>query len=194
MSLILQGSTSGSVTLQEPAVAGTTVLTLPAVTGNVLTDTSPKAGNVLQVVSTTLTTAFSTTSSSMVDVTGLSLSVTPSSSSSKILVTVNLSMTPGASGVVIFYQMVRNSTAIGIGTTGGSNFNVTGGMFSVDASANQNFIYPSSQFLDSPATTSATTYKVQICNNSPAVAVYINKRSDTYISAISTITVMEIAA
>jgi len=35
MSLILQGSTSGSVTLQEPAVAGTTVLNLPAVTGTV---------------------------------------------------------------------------------------------------------------------------------------------------------------
>jgi len=36
MSLILQGSTSGSVTLQEPAVAGTTVLTLPAATGTVM--------------------------------------------------------------------------------------------------------------------------------------------------------------
>ncbi len=33
MSLILQGSTSGSITLQEPAVAGTTVLDLPAVSG-----------------------------------------------------------------------------------------------------------------------------------------------------------------
>ena len=37
MSLILQGSTSGSITLQEPAVAGTTVLTLPAVSGTVVT-------------------------------------------------------------------------------------------------------------------------------------------------------------
>jgi len=40
MSLILQGSTSGSVTLQEPAVAGTTVLTLPATTGNVVVDSA----------------------------------------------------------------------------------------------------------------------------------------------------------
>jgi hypothetical protein len=37
MSIVLQGSTSGSVTLQEPAVAGTTVLTLPAVSGTVIT-------------------------------------------------------------------------------------------------------------------------------------------------------------
>ena len=40
MSLILQGSTSGSVTLQEPAVAGTTVLTLPATSGNVVVDSA----------------------------------------------------------------------------------------------------------------------------------------------------------
>ena len=45
MSIILQGSTSGSVTLQEPAVAGTTVLTLPAVSGTVLTTTGQLIGN-----------------------------------------------------------------------------------------------------------------------------------------------------
>ena len=43
MSLILQGSTSGSVTLQEPAVAGTTTLTLPTVSGNVLASTAVSA-------------------------------------------------------------------------------------------------------------------------------------------------------
>jgi hypothetical protein len=36
MSIVLQGSTSGSVTLQEPAVAGTTVLDLPATSGTVI--------------------------------------------------------------------------------------------------------------------------------------------------------------
>ncbi len=59
MSIVLVGSTSGSVTLQEPAVAGTTVLTLPAVSGTLITTASsgqsiPKAalptGSVLQVV------------------------------------------------------------------------------------------------------------------------------------------------
>jgi hypothetical protein len=40
MSIVLQGSTSGSITLQEPAVAGTTVLTLPATTGNVVVDSA----------------------------------------------------------------------------------------------------------------------------------------------------------
>jgi len=40
MSIVLQGSTSGSVTLQEPAVAGTTVLDLPATSGNVVVDSA----------------------------------------------------------------------------------------------------------------------------------------------------------
>ena len=40
MSLILQGSTSGSITLQEPAVAGTTVLDLPATSGTLLTSST----------------------------------------------------------------------------------------------------------------------------------------------------------
>jgi hypothetical protein len=44
MSLVLAGSTSGSVTLQEPAIAGTTVLTLPAVSGTVLTTASTFGG------------------------------------------------------------------------------------------------------------------------------------------------------
>jgi hypothetical protein len=38
MSIVLVGSTSGSITLQEPAVAGTTVLTLPATSGTVSLD------------------------------------------------------------------------------------------------------------------------------------------------------------
>ncbi|CAB4175791.1 hypothetical protein UFOVP996_19 [uncultured Caudovirales phage] len=175
-------------------LSGDAGITFPVVAGSA-SAVQASSGRVLQVVSTTLTTGFSTTSSSMVDVTGLSTSITPSSSSSKILITVNLSMTQGTGGVVIFYQMVRNSTAIGIGTTAGATISATGAMFTADAGNHaQNFVYPSSQLLDSPATTSATTYKVQICNNSSGTAVFINKRSDNYVSAISTITVMEIAA
>ena len=79
MSIVLVGSTSGSVTLQEPAVAGTTVLDLPAVSGTLITTASsgqsiPKAalptGSVLQVVNATYSTTTSTTSGSFVD-TGL---------------------------------------------------------------------------------------------------------------------------
>jgi di/tripeptidase len=43
MSIVLIGSTSGSVTLQEPAVAGTTVITLPATTGDAIVSTAVSA-------------------------------------------------------------------------------------------------------------------------------------------------------
>ena len=194
MSLVaISGNASGTgtLTIAAPNTNSDYTLTLPQNTGTLLSTKS--SGTVLQVVSTTLTTSFSTSSTSMVDVTGLSLSITPTSSSNQVLITVNMSMSAGAGGAVIFYQMVRGSTAIGIGTTGGANYNVTGAMYSGDASTNQNFIYPSSQLLDSPATTSATTYKIQISSNNGAQAVYVNKRSDNYVSAISTITAMEIA-
>ena len=85
-SIVLAGSSSGSVTVAAPAAAGSTTLTLPAVTGTVITTTSPKAGNIIQVVQAVKTDTFTTSSTSFVDITGLSVTITPSSSSSKILV------------------------------------------------------------------------------------------------------------
>ena len=56
MSVVLLGSTSGSITLQEPAVAGTTVLTLPATTGNVVVDSATQTLTNKTLTSPTLTT------------------------------------------------------------------------------------------------------------------------------------------
>ena len=56
MSIVLVGSTSGSITLQEPAVAGTTVLTLPATTGNVVVDGATQTLTNKTLTSPTLTT------------------------------------------------------------------------------------------------------------------------------------------
>lgn len=56
MSLVLLGSTSGSITLQEPAVAGSTTLTLPATTGNVVVDTATQTLTNKTLTSPTLTT------------------------------------------------------------------------------------------------------------------------------------------
>ena len=184
MSIVLVGSTSGSITLQEPAVAGTTVLTLPAVTGTVLTDTSPKAGNVIQVVSTTKTDTFSSASTSFVDITGFSVSITPTSSSSKILVFGHITASAGLQSVITGYaQLVRGSTAIGNGAYGIAVNNVGDSSFTTQFSFN---------YLDSPATTSATTYKVQFKGD--ASTWYINRPSARDFACSSTITVMEIAA
>ena len=60
MSIVLIGSTSGSITLQEPAVAGSTVLTLPAATGTVMVSGNMPAFSAYATVTTTLTAATDT--------------------------------------------------------------------------------------------------------------------------------------
>jgi len=195
MSIILQGSTSGSVTLQEPAVAGTTVLTLPAVTGTVLTTTSPKTGNVLQVVSTTKTDTFTNSSASFVDITGLSVSITPTSSSSKIFVMYSL-MTGENTSNFPMIRLVRDSTAIAVGDASGSRVQVSSVAWGSGGNNATNM--QSMNFLDSPATTSSTTYKLQISGATAGVTNYINRdqRDDNggyEPRGVSTITVMEIA-
>ena len=179
MSIVLVGSTSGSITLQEPAVAGTTVLTLPAVTGNVLTDTSPKAGNVIQVVNATHSTFTTSTSASYAD-TGLTASITPTSSSSKILVVVSQNGVGKAGNQQVSIRLFRGATNIvqmgeDDGNTGEGTSNYFGSV--------------STAYLDSPATTSSTTYKTQFRTPSGGSSAYVQLGS-----AVSTITLMEIAA
>jgi len=196
MSIVLQGSTSGSVTLQEPAVAGTTVLTLPAVTGNVLTDTSPKAGNVLQVVQTVKTDTASTSSESWNDITGLSVSITPASSSNKILVFADINFGTNDNSCFLFFKLVRGSTDIYVGNASGSRTRATTGSAS---SGGANTIHCGINYLDSPATTSSTTYKIQWYNQNPSFSSYLNRSwndtdASSYTRNPSSITVMEIAA
>ena len=120
MSIVLVGSTSGSITLQEPAVAGTTVLTLPAVSGTILTTGSsgqsiPKAalptGSVLQVVNATYSTETATTSTSFID-TGLSGSITPLYSTSKILVIATINGVGKDGSTQIAFKLLRGSTSL----------------------------------------------------------------------------------
>ena len=122
--------------------------------------TSPKLGNgsVLQVVSQDKTTAFSTTSNSFVDVTGLSVSITPSSSSNKILVFIDLKWGQSTDDGEFFARAVRDSTAVYVGT--GSTGNRTPCFFGIeDTNAGSRFQLnqASAVFLDSPSTTSSTT-------------------------------------
>ena len=153
------------------------------------------AGSVLQVVSTTKTDTFSTSSTSWTDITGLSVSITPTSSSSKILVMYSL-MTGETSSQFPLMRLVRGSTAIAVGDASGIRTQVSSVAWSsgaVNASDMQ-----SMNFLDSPATTSSTTYKIQTINTQPQT-IYVNRsaRDDNGSyepRGVSTITVMEIAA
>ena len=149
--LILNGSTSGSVTLSSPAVSGTTTLTLPTTSGTVLTsgtNTNFPAGSIIQVVQGTYATQGSTTSTSYVT-TNLTASITPSNSSNKILVTVSLNGVQSPSANYFWSTLYRNSTDLAPSANGFgwsySSANIVG--------ANVTFSY-----LDSPATTSSTSY------------------------------------
>jgi hypothetical protein len=110
-----------------------------------------------QVVNTVKTDTFSSSSTSYVDITGLSLSITPTSASSTILIfaVVNGAGVSGVADATV--QLLRNSTAIGNGATAGSR---SVGFGQLGASSSN--MFPGAiTFLDSPATTSATTYKIQ---------------------------------
>jgi hypothetical protein len=154
---------------------------------------SPK---VLQVVSTTKTDTFTTTSTSFVDITGLSLSITPSSASNKILVFVNLSVGDDPSVTTSLSQLVRNTTAINIGDTAGSRTPASQSTKAVSTDSQATQAY---NFLDSPATTSATTYKVQILTAGATQTTTVNRskldnNTTSNARTTSTIVAMEISA
>ena len=156
------------------------------------------AGSVLQVVSTTKTDTFSTaTTGSWVDVTGMSVSITPTSSSSKVLVIVDLALALSTVTDIVQQRLVRGSTPICVGDSRGSK-NPVSGAAGVISSNNTNANHTRGfNFLDSPSTTSSTTYKVQVFSNTGTK--FVNRcgediDSSTFYTSTSTITVMEIAA
>ena len=197
--LILNGSTSGSVTLDVPAVSGTTTLTFPATTGNVVTDTATQTltnktlgagtvmptGSVLQVVQGTYGTAITLSSpaSGTITATGLTASITPKSSSSKILImTSNQAWFQNSSATALYghYIIYKNSsTAI---FSEGAADQVVGSV--TEFGIRSNMVY-----LDSPATTSSTSYSVSFVNDMQPTNLVLNRNSTPAV-----IILMEIAA
>jgi hypothetical protein len=156
---------------------------------------------VVQVKSTTLTSTFSGTATlgTFMAVTGLTVAITPTSASNKILVLANLVCTNSSGG--------QGLSAI---LTGGNCANYRGDAASTrqrsaSATSNGASVYTAQNmvfnYLDSPATTSATTYGISInylANSAATNVLYVNRASDdtdvNYVSRnASTITVMEVA-
>ena len=156
---------------------------------------SGSSGGIIQVKSTTKTDAFDTTSTSLVDVTGLSVSITPTRSDSKILVMTTVNAGANTSNFM-YMQIVRDSTPIFRGDAAGSRPRRSGMYYDYD-NTGMNATINVTQ-MDEPATTSATTYKIQIqCATSGNA--YVNRsHRDTDGSGYdarlaSSITVMEIS-
>ena len=133
-------------------------------------------GKVIQVVQTYKTDTFNSTSSTLVDITGLSATITPTSASNKILVMTDIGGASRASGGGNF-RLFRGATSIGLANTASNrSLNAfSGGMWiTSDHDAMRTMV---GTFLDSPNTTSATTYKVQAANGTGG-AINVNRTNN----------------
>jgi hypothetical protein len=139
-------------------------------------------GKVVQIVSGTTSTEASNSTSTLAD-TGLTATITPTSASNKILVFVSLQgvrKSPGNAGNQIALALLRGATSINGGL----------GLYTNSAT---DLTAPSTSFIvnDAPATTSATTYKVQFANYNNTASVSINYNT-SFVSTTSTILLMEV--
>jgi len=148
-------------------------------------------GKVLQAVSAIKTDTQTVNSTGFTDISGLTVDITPSATTSKVLVLAHITLSSGNHGHT---RCVRGSTVIGAGTASSSRGAVSGYAYSNNNSANvQAFV-----FLDSPNTTSSTTYHFELESNNGS-ASYINRTvndSDAIYGSrgSSTIVCMEIGA
>jgi hypothetical protein len=152
------------------------------------------AGCILQVVQTTKTNTYTQNSTTYTDVTGMSVTITPASATNTILVRAVLQVACNTA-TILQAQLLRGSTVIGVGDTAGSRVRAGGASFTGGTSEMQTMVL---EWLDSPATTAATSYKIQF-RGALAGNVYLN-RTDSDVDAAnstrtaSTITAMEVIA
>jgi hypothetical protein len=157
-------------------------------TGSAWTALGGGGGKVLQVVSATTSTPVTVASTTFTD-TGLTATITPSSASSKILVIASQNMwsysaSTEAAGRL---KLVRASTDIwNQSPTLQTTSSYAGGATAIEFS-----LFIPISYLDSPATTSSTTYKVQGKTESTANSGEVNFQKG---ANVSTITLMEIGA
>tara|TARA_R100001443_G_scaffold9722_2_gene19318 strand:- start:493 stop:1068 length:576 start_codon:yes stop_codon:yes gene_type:complete len=154
-------------------------------------------GKVLQVLQNVKTDTTSTSSSTYSD-TGLSQAITPTSSSSKILVNCSV-VYGGQNDAYIGFKVFRGTTPIGVSSEGsGNQSNVSFGG-SGDRTHMEYMTHPVSwSYLDSPNTTSSTTYKIQYASRWDSNTIYINRPhiitdNGHVFYTTSTLTVMEVA-
>ena len=157
---------------------GTAGITFPSGSG-----TQAAQSKVLQVVNATYSTISTNATSTFAD-TGLTASITPLFSTSKILVLINqagVGKLTGDTGCMM--RLLRN----------GSSILVINDILGLNGSTASNRGQDAStSYLDSPATTSAVTYKTQFASYANIAAAYVQDAGSG--TATSTITLMEIAA
>ena len=173
-------------------VDGTNGLTFPNST------VQASAGSVLQVVSAykTDTQTISAATLTFVDISGLSVTITPKFSTSKFLCIFNVVMGNGADAAHGYVRLNRNGTAIALADTAGSRTSASSCV--INTSQGGQSMTSTNSYLDSPATSSAVTYKLTVATNN-VNPTYINRSArdtdGTYYDGRSTssLTILEIA-
>ena len=173
-------------------------LTLPGDADGTIATTAT-AGKILQVIQTVKKNRQTINSTTLVDITGMSVSITPSSASNKVLV--NYSLVVFSNAVYYALRLLRDSdSTIFIGDENPSATSQNRASF---GSYDSSYVIADTiaqSFLDSPNTTSAITYKLQAYSPySSAYTIGINSGVvlDNYSymnNCVSTITAMEVAA
>jgi len=183
----------GSVSLAKLSATGTKDATTFLRGDNTFAEAG--GGKVLQVIQTVKSDTFSISGTTFTDVTGLSASITPSSISSKILIMVDLMGAGGLDTNHIYARLLRDSTVIYAGDSAGSR---TLGFYTGIVSNNASCEFGSGTYLDSPSTTSSTTYKIQVRVNDGSTLymnrTYADSDSASVLRGVSQITLMEISA
>ena len=151
------------------------------------------AFRILTVNSITKTDTFTTSSTSFTDVTGLSLTITPQSNTSKFLLVAQIQ--GGANSDRVWFKFAGGNTASDVGDAASNRIRVGMELTASAATSTQSGVM---LYLDSPATASAITYKVQMASYGGG-AQYVNRSftdtdSTSFARSASTLTVLEISA
>jgi hypothetical protein len=168
--------------------------------GIILNKDSLPSGSVLQVVQTVKTDTFSTQNSSFTDVTGLSVSITPTKASSKILVSCAVAVGYNNDGVGSRrggISLFRGATNLVVPTSPGSRSPTYA--WASEMSSTEVYDTYCFEFLDSPNSTSSLSYNIKVLNGGAGSSIVYVNRSEADIDqsitgrGVSVITAMEIA-
>ena len=160
-------------------------------TGGLTWQEAGGGGKILQVLQTVKTDSFSTSSTSFTDITGMSISITPSASNSKIMIFTSFQCSGNASNTARRFLLLRGSTAIALPSSQGSQY----GSFVSQPYPGNDSNNVAFHFLDSPSSTNAVTYKLQMCKSNSGSTVMIgNRMNDGSQETPSMLTAMEVGA
>jgi hypothetical protein len=161
---------SGSITgLAQGGIDGT----------KVVTSTAQPAGSIIQVVSTEKSDTYNCTSTTFEDVPGMSASLTPLSSSNKILLIGNFQQSSTAKSLIKMFRDIGGNgySEIAVGDASNNRTRTFAGSAPYLNIGGETTLSQNVMYLDSPNTTSAVTYKLQIKVNSGTA--YINRHTST---------------